>query len=140
MTSRRKRRIFLSHSNKDNRFIRRLESRIRQAGFQPVVAERHSRAGSWVSDSVFPLIDGCQCLVVILTKPAVGSPYVQQEVGYALKCRLPIVPVKRPDVTDRSLGFLKGRIFVPYPAFNVEQTIREILRNIRRLVKRRKAL
>jgi hypothetical protein len=76
-------RVFISHSSKDTKLVRRIGDALRNEGFQV-----------WDDDQIFPgdnwaelianQLRESDAMVVLLTPNSVDSPYINAEVGYAL--------------------------------------------------------
>jgi formylglycine-generating enzyme required for sulfatase activity len=76
-------RVFVSHSHKDNAFTERLVNDLRQAGANAWMDRDDLGAGNF-QQRIDEALANCEWFILILTKDALDSPWVQEEV-YAAK-------------------------------------------------------
>jgi hypothetical protein len=106
-------RVFLSHSSKDIDLVATLHDRVRGVGIDLYLAEHDVRPGALLSTKVQSAIERSHAVIVLLTEAAANSAYVQQEIGYALRCDRPVVPLVEAGLPVGSLAMLQGREFIP---------------------------
>lgn len=71
--------IFVSHSHNDDAFSERLVTDLRQAGADAWMDKTDLGAGNW-QQRIDEALAGCEWFVLVLTRDALASPWVQQEV------------------------------------------------------------
>jgi hypothetical protein len=89
-----------------------LASQLRIFDHEAYLFEHDVQPGKLVTDKVQEQINKCGLFVVSLTKEGYNSPYVQQEIGYALHAHKSIVPLVEPGVPDSALAMLQGLEYV----------------------------
>jgi hypothetical protein len=72
-------RVFLSHSSKDKWFVRRIATDLKRAGVIPWVDEWQIRAGESIPQKVSDGIKDSDCIIVVLSKNAIESKWVERE-------------------------------------------------------------
>lgn len=100
--------IFVSHSNRDRRFVRRLVHLLRSQNLRVWYSTHHLRgADQWIQE-IGRGLASCDWFLVVLSPHAVKSMWVQREVGYALRQKRfesRIVPVLYRACKLSSLGW-----------------------------------
>jgi hypothetical protein len=111
-----RRQVFISYSGKNPDLLAQLAAALRAAGYEPYIAPDDPHPGQPLPPKIMRAIDKSVAFTVILTPESMASPYVQQEIGYAMG-RVPVVPLATPDV--RSTALLAGKEFVPWSDANL---------------------
>jgi hypothetical protein len=75
-------RIFVSHSHKDDAFTERLVADLRQAGANAWMDRTDLGAGNF-QQRISDALAVCEWFVLVLTRDALDSPWVRQEVDAA---------------------------------------------------------
>jgi hypothetical protein len=94
-------RIFISHSSHDSDLADNICGDLRCAGYEPWIDNQSIRAGSPILSTIDSAIMKCHHFIVILSRKAVESQWVEQEVTNALwlklseKRRKQIIPALR---------------------------------------------
>ena len=89
--------IFISHSSKDKRFVRKLVSELEARGFSTWLDERELHAGDQLAETIGDAIASAKVVVVVISKASVRSKWLRHELNQATelmikgKCRL--IPV-----------------------------------------------
>jgi hypothetical protein len=73
--------VFVSHSGNDE-FVQALRSYLDDCDL--LISDWQDKAGLSVADKVREDITRADLVVVVLTAPALESPWVQQEIGFAI--------------------------------------------------------
>ena len=123
--------VFISHSGEDD-FIRNLKIELDQY-HETIISEWNSQAGGELREKIKSQILSADILVAILTPQAVISPWVNQEMGFAIAINLPIIPVRMGDISLP--GFLSGKEYVS--RFEGEAETREAVLRITQSVNNR---
>lgn len=117
--------IFVSHRQDDD-FLRLLRVNLPECNVR--ILEWENTAGVMLNDEVTTEISKADVVVVVLTRAASLSPWVNQEIGYAMGLEKPIVPVVADNIDSKAL--LDGRKYQPYfadnPGLTAEQTAERV--------------
>lgn len=117
--------IFVSHSSKNESFIKKLKDYFPERDYLIWVSFDNIRPGENFDDAIIKNLKDCDCIIFILTKEALKSDYVNQEIGYALAFEKEIVPVI--ENFDNLPGFLKRKRALKLYIRSPKQTYLEIL-------------
>lgn len=82
--------VFISHNHLDKPIARRVARRLGAYGISTWLDERELRLGSALSPTIQKQIANCTAVVVIATKSAAGSQWVQRELAFAGAAEPPI--------------------------------------------------
>lgn len=85
-------RVLLSHSSRDKEFVRRLADDLEREGVDVWFDEADLRVGEDL-DAIKESIRSSQCLVLVQSRSARESTWVQREIDFAEECGLRILPV-----------------------------------------------
>ena len=118
-------RAFLSHSSGDGELVTALDERLRGIGIDLYLAEHDVRPGTPISKKVRDAIERSHAVVVLLTTAAADSAFVQQEIGYALSCDRPVIPLVEARVPRNKLAMLEGREYLELDTKNPERAFRD---------------
>lgn len=94
---RNKPKVFLSHSNTDKEFIKKIDEDLRKCLIEPWMDFRDIRHGeSWLDEIFESGIPTCDCILIYLTEASIQSPMVKKEIdaGFLQKLK------------DKHVGFL----------------------------------
>jgi hypothetical protein len=106
--------VFISHSTSDQRLVITLANLISKFGIKVSVAEWYLTPGKRLDKKVFEEINKSSCVVVLLTKDGIRSNWMQQEIGYALRAKKPLIPIVEKGVRAKDLGALQGSEYIVY--------------------------
>lgn len=107
-------RIFLSHNSRDQEWCEWLKASAEEMGIAAYLAEHDVRPGTNLAAKVTAAIDASDAVVVLITDNSVQAPYVQQEIGWALKGGKVVIPLLQPDIATDRLGMLQGLEYIPF--------------------------
>jgi hypothetical protein len=88
--------VFISHSYEDQSLVRRIAEGLRKNGLEVWLGETDLMPGENWAQKVSKALDDSQAMVVVITPNAMRSPWVHQEIAYALgqkRYRGRVVPV-----------------------------------------------
>ncbi|HEV7486031.1 MAG TPA: toll/interleukin-1 receptor domain-containing protein [Thermoanaerobaculia bacterium] len=77
--------VFLSHSAKDKRFLKRLVDVLRENGVSVWFSEHGIRGAAQWHDEIGHALARCDWMIVILSPAAIASRWVKREVTYAVE-------------------------------------------------------
>lgn len=97
-------RVFLSYSSDDKALVKKIEGLLIRNGLEPYY-DRTLPSGTDYISEIQKRIAHSHAFVPIITPNALASQWVNQEIGYAVALRVPILPVAIGKVTDK-LGML----------------------------------
>ena len=89
---------FLSHSTKDAARVEEHRQFLEGRGPACWIAPRDIMPGSNWRESIGAALDGCDCVVLFISKSANESAEVYKEIQYAAEIRKPIIPVRLDDI------------------------------------------
>lgn len=120
--------VFISHSSKDSSVVHLIATQLKLSGIKPIVAEdiRPTAFPQQLSDKIKTLIKQSDCMVSFITKNAVNSNWVHQEIGYALD-KKPLIPIVDSNIPSESLGFLQGAEYIPLYRRDIERSITSLV-------------
>ncbi len=96
--------FFVAHSMKDSKSdIESICEVFEKCSIKSFVADRDAPLGDPLPASVKQAIDESQLFLVFLTKNSKESPWVNQEIGYALGREIPVVPIKKGRIRVKGL-------------------------------------
>ena len=85
--------VFMSYALKNSDAVGYADQLIRCPDVKTFVAERSVLLGDPLDEEIKKGIRACNLFVVLLSKESESSIYVNQEIGYALSLRKPILPI-----------------------------------------------
>lgn len=77
-------RVFLSYSRKDRSLARRVRARIEAAGFRVWMDESELRPGQRLETTIFPELERCGGMVVLMTPDSAASEWVPREARHGM--------------------------------------------------------
>lgn len=90
--------IFLSHSVLDKSLVTELEKQLDENGVKVIIGEDVERPGEYLEKKFKDLINSCTMFVALLTESAMISPWVNQEIQYAISIDKPRILLKEKSV------------------------------------------
>ena len=106
--------VFISHSTRDQGLVIALTNLLSKYGATVFVAEWHLAPGDQLDRKVFEQIRNADCVAVLLTQHGMRSNWVQQEIGFALSSKKPLIPLVEKGIESKDLGALQGREYIEY--------------------------
>lgn len=106
--------VFISHSTRDRGLVIALANLLTKFGAEVLVADWYLTPGEPLDKKVFSQIDRADCIVALLTGRGIRSPWVHQEIGYALKTGKSVIPLVEKGTDSKDLGALQGREYIEY--------------------------
>ncbi|ODS38749.1 MAG: hypothetical protein A7316_07280 [Candidatus Altiarchaeales archaeon WOR_SM1_86-2] len=104
--------VFVSHSVKDRNIVSTLKSNLDLAGIQTYIADEDYQPGTDIWEKVTRNIDDSDIVIAILTRDGDRSSYVNQEMGYASKANIQIIPIVEDNV--KPVGALEGMEYIRF--------------------------
>ncbi len=114
--------LFISHSSKDERFVRELQQALTDLKQEVWTVSRDVLPGGLLDREIKQAIDGASAFVVVVSPDALQSEWVGKELRYALKLqdergrdKFPVIPLS---IDGTRLGaleelFSEGPIYIP---------------------------
>lgn len=109
--------VFISHSSRDQGLVISLANLLSKFGIKVVVAEWYLTPGEPIERKVFDQIERSDCVVALLTRNGIRSNWVQQEIGFALKTKRPLIPIVEKGVDEKDLGALRDKKYIEYDPY-----------------------
>ena len=86
--------IFISHSNQDNEFVRQLAQALKALGLNIWIDFIDIPAGMNWSTAIQQALDECEAMIVVITPNAMASPDVENEWQYYIDEEKSLIPVR----------------------------------------------
>lgn len=96
-------RIFVSYAHKDAKFVRVLQNKLQEAGFEVWIDTERLGGGDDWRDGIDQAIKTSFALVVVLTPNSTESKYVTYEWSFAMGQRLPVIPIRFVQQEDEKM-------------------------------------
>ena len=125
--------VFISHSTRDQRLVISLANLLTKFDIDVSVAEWYLTPGQRIEEKVFNEIGKSNCVVILLTQNGMRSAWVQQEIGYALNTKRPVIPLVETGINAKDLGALQGREYIEYDPNWPQQALNNLSTSIRSL-------
>ena len=97
------------------------------------LAEHDPQPGVPVAEKVQQQLDASHAMFVFLTEASHSAPYVQQEIGWALKAKMPVLPVVQTGISGDQLAMLQGLEYIPFDFQHPEEGRTALLNHLQRL-------
>lgn len=119
-------RVFISHSEKDSKFVEYLGTACFLLDIECLVAEYRPQAGTELWDKVQSMIEKSYVVIPILTANGVESEWVKKEITMAKTLGKKFIPVVQSIVKENVPDVLKGKEYIPYNEGDLLETIMKI--------------
>jgi len=127
--------VFVSHSTKDLGIVNELAKWLRLNGVVVHVASSQIEAGKPIVRKISSLLESSDCVLAILTLDGARSEWVNQEIGYAIKRGMLIVPVVEEGIKVK--GFLESLEYIPFDRRNPYDAVTRAVEYLRTLAVRK---
>lgn len=127
-------RVFISHNDnpRDDPLVESFAYALRARGIDAYVAKHYRQPGHDVVQKVQQAIDGCNVVLVLLTKDGHASAAVNQEIGYSTKAGKLVVPFVERGVKPTLFVYPKEHIvFDPENPTNATRECIEYIANLK---------
>jgi hypothetical protein len=118
--------VFISHSEKDNKFVEYLHATCYLLDVECLIAEYKQEAGTELWEKIQNMIEKSYLVIPILTVDGVESDWVQKEITIAKTLGKKFIPVVQSIAKDNIPDVLKGKEYVPYNESDLTETIIKI--------------
>ena len=96
--------FFISHSTVDmNSFVKEIANVFEKCHMKSYIADRDAPIGSVIPQEVKNAIEASELCLAVITKNSKKSPWVNQEIGYALGAGVPVLPLKKGRIRIKGL-------------------------------------
>ena len=112
--------VFISHSSADKQFVRRLDKRLKRAGYDTWLDEHELLAGDPLGTKVAEGILGAQVVLVVVSRASIDSRWLQYELNLATNrmvkgdCRLIPLVIDDSELPAAVLGLLYSDFRGPF--------------------------
>ena len=103
------------------------------------LAEHDPQPGQHLPTKVQQQIERCHAVMVFITEAAQASPFVQQEIGWALRAKKPIIPVVQEGISGNDLAMLQGVEYIAFDFDNPEAGKDALLGHLKALAQAKQA-
>lgn len=115
--------VFISHSTRDRGLVIGLANILSKFQVNVSVAEWYLSPGQRLDKKVFKKIENSDCIIALLTQNGIRSNWVHQEIGYAVKCGRPLIPLVEKGITQKELASLEGKEYIEYDPTQPQQSL-----------------
>lgn len=129
--------VFLSHASADTRVVEWVAAQIEALGIRAYVAERDPRPGTVLAEKVKVNIDSSDAMLVLLTKDAEASWYVQGEIGAALQVDKPVFALVEQGLAPRTFAMLEGVEHIRFDPADLGASSATLIASLRALSEQR---
>jgi len=123
--------VFISYSREHDKIVAGLISHVLTCQGFKTLFDRRLYSGANIADHICKLISQSHAVVMILSQKSIDSPWINQELGYALALNKPIIqiPIERP---IKPCGMFEGLNVFDYDTdwFNDENSIKQLTNHI----------
>ncbi len=116
-------RIFISHAWEDKAVVRRLERELKAAGLEVWIDQNQTRAGDNLPKRINDALEWCDTLLLLWSKKAKASHWVQEEWTCAHSLQKQIIPCLLDDAPRPAL--LSSRLYIQFHDF--DNSLRQLL-------------
>ena len=109
-------------------------------GIEVFIHEEYPEPGRLVSSKIQDAIEAADALVVLITDNSTSSAYVNQEIGWALKAKKPVIPLVAAGVSGADIGMLQGIEFIPFHPDQPSEVLTSLTRSLHQVETRLAAL
>jgi len=121
--------FFISHSTKDiSSYVGEICKIFEACKIQSFIADRDAPLGRFLPQEVRNAIEESELFLVFITKNSKSSPWVNQEIGYALGKEVPVIPLKRGRI--RIKGLIESAKYVQMQE-NPLDTVKEVFSKLK---------
>jgi hypothetical protein len=131
-------RVFVSHAGKDRAWVEWIKGQT-GPGVELWLAEHDVQPGTPVANKVQKELDACQAVFVFITEASQASTYVQQEIGWAMKAKKPIIPLVQKDLVGVDLAMLQGAEYIPLDFLHPDEGRAALLHHLQTLAQAKAA-
>lgn len=107
-------RVFFSHATIDRQWVESVADQARAMEIIPYLAEHDPKPGTSLVEKVKAEIARSSAVIVFLTRSGYDSPFVHQEIAFALALGILVVPLVAPEVAGQDLAMLEGCEYIPF--------------------------
>lgn len=125
--------VFLSHSTLDGHLVQVVREQATTLGVNVYLHEEHPEPGVQLSTKLIEAIERSDALIVLITRNASASNFVNQEIGVALGKQKPIIPLVEKGVSANLLAMLQGVEYVPFDATDLSSSLSTLTSRIHHL-------
>lgn len=98
--------VFISYSSRESEVAREVREKLSARGYDIWMAPESIPAGESYAEAIPAAISSSRVLALLLTEHADASVWVQKEVGIALSCPVPVIPIRMNDhELSRAMSF-----------------------------------
>ena len=128
--------VILSHRTTEKPIVDWAAAQVEAMGVHCWVAEDHPEPGFPLSDKVLDAIGDSVAMIVLLTESAYSSPYVQQEIGAALKVPIPVIALVDRSLNAGTMAMLQGIEYIEFDSQDLGSSSASLIAGLRNLAER----
>jgi hypothetical protein len=125
--------VFLSHNEADKKWVKWISDNAQNIGIESYMYEYDSQPGTFISSKIQAAIAHSNALIVLLTNNSQFSPYVQQEIGYALSKQKLVIPLVQPGVSHKALAMLQGEEYIEFNTLAPQEALARLFAYLKKL-------
>ena len=119
-------RVFISHSEKDNKFVKYVHTACSLLDIECLVAEYRQQAGTELWNKIQSMIEKSYVVIPILTVNGIKSEWVQREITMARTLDKKFIPIVQDIVKKDIPDVLKGKEYISYNDNDPTETLIKI--------------
>jgi len=127
--------VFISYSHRDEEFVLRLSTDLENRGAQVWLDRGDIQGGEQWRRSIERGVQACAAFLLVISPDAIGSKYVAEEIGYALRYRKAIFPLvyRRTNIPEAISRQLEGFQFLDFTQGGYATNLTDLLLGLQRL-------
>lgn len=125
--------VFVSHSVRDQGLVMALTNTLSKFGIEVSMGKWYLLPDQNIPPEDFSQIKKSDCVVVLLTRNGIRSNWVQQEIGYTLNAKKPLIPLVEKGTEPKELGALQDKDYIEYDPRLPNQALIKISTYVRTL-------
>ncbi len=106
--------IFICYSTENLKQAREVVKLVEKYNGIPFIAPYSIEGGKNPKEAIYSNINNCNIFLPLISSKTTKSPFVHQEIGYALSLKKYIIPVIIGNINQKDLGFLSDLQYTNY--------------------------
>lgn len=117
--------VFISYSTENFKEANKIKKIIEKYGGKIFIAPSSIAPGNNFKDDIKSNIDSCDIFIPLISQKTVRSPFVNQEIGYALPYKKRILPITIGKIKEKNMAFLSDLQCIQFEDKKLENMIKK---------------